>query len=393
MPKSKTATTDTTKATPESGVHPDIRKQLAWDIEPIGIRNLQPGDLADILNHPHREHIYLPKSDQKARKDIRNLVNNQWRNFSRDKYFKQVKLRFKAPKNLATSDSNQEAEVGESFKRFRDNNNCIIDSDSEAELEATPTKRHKYSKPEVSKPSLPKPDTTNKRKRIDETDKMSDVHKRFPNAHIIKVDIDHPERNREVQVFKLRDVEGAKAGVCVDCYDIQYNADIREILSSTTDNLKARQVSDNHVLVQVTAMPFTQTADRAEHAEAVKNNKNRTEIVKAHDIAINAYSNDEDRHVKELLLEFDESEELSTKLMHNDTQGDTIPMEMVVIKCSVPFPNPNNPTEYILPRISWKIGIKETLERQTGFNAPAPKKTAAQLALDEAMKGFSGMSI
>ena len=75
------------------GVSEDIRKELAMDIESLGgIEDFdigKPQVISQILSNPKKQHIYS-NCDSKDKKQIRNLVNIQWKRWPKQRYLDKV---------------------------------------------------------------------------------------------------------------------------------------------------------------------------------------------------------------------------------------------------------------------------------------------------------------
>ena len=75
---------------------------------------------------------------------------------------------------------------------------------------------------------------------------------------LINVNIDHPEANREVLVFPLKDIKGVKTGSLYYGYYIMVPMDIRFILDDQTVNrYKAQVFADHQVLLAIPSWPYS----------------------------------------------------------------------------------------------------------------------------------------
>ena len=136
---------------------------------------------------------------------------------------------------------------------------------------------------------------------------------------LINVNVDHPEANREVLVFPLKEIEGVKTGTSYYGYYIMVPMDVRFILDDQTiEHYKARLFANHQVLLTVPSWQYSPLYNRDEIVKKVATN-----VTDVMDNARHAYEdNKASRRWKHLLLEFPSPHELSSKLIYDEAGDD-----------------------------------------------------------------------
>jgi len=185
------------------------------------------------------------------------------------------------------------------------------------------------------------------------------------DAYVIPVDIKHPERNGEVKVVKISDMDGAVPDSLVDGFEIQHFADMREFVLAEKDVYTARLASLNQILLEIPSVDYSFLYDADQLDETIGDGCDC--IKNDHAVARNSYLADPTRHVKRLLLDFPSDISLSVELLHGGSSGNVdIPLEILPVKVSIAFPDPKQPLNVYITRASCKVGIVEEQTMQKG---------------------------
>jgi hypothetical protein len=118
---------------------------------------------------------------------------------------------------------------------------------------------------------------------------------------VISVNLDHPERNREVMVFTVNDVQNQ--GNMYICFTIMLRIDPRD--AAVTDRCTAYVVSETELLISYPALEYFFFTDSAARNERLKIGTDYdSQVQLAQDICINDVRRAPQRVVKRLLLRF-----------------------------------------------------------------------------------------
>lgn len=156
--------------------------------------------------------------------------------------------------------------------------------------------------------SLPAPPS---RGRRGDSDDLEDImeERQDVDTPVIDIDLDHPERNREVIVYCLNEVEHED---CVyNCFNILLPVDPRDAMK---DLCEAELVNEREILITMPALPWSLVRDTAKRNECLKAmGTHCPKLQMAQDIAVNAVERgmNGSRPTKQLLLRFPASVFLS----------------------------------------------------------------------------------
>jgi hypothetical protein len=204
-------------------------------------------------------------------------------------------------------------------------------------------------------------------------------------AETILVDIRRPERNREVLVFEVKDIEGLKKGSVFSGYYIFLPMDIRFTLDDfMSDHYTACVCADNQVLITLPAWPYSLLYGR----DAMKLKKN---LVNAMDEARHDYNdNKKARLLKHLVLNFPAGHILSSKeFFEKSTQEEKLAMEIVSInEGHTMMPKLKNTSHYVcwkVARVDLKASKRGRIEKVKEVSEAATLLAAMMdsLAMDE----------
>lgn len=176
---------------------------------------------------------------------------------------------------------------------------------------------------------------------------------------VIDVDINHPERNREVVIVKFTDV--AMEGKLHNGFDILIPAvDMRDYL---TDKFKLEIVSDNELLLTMPSMHAWNIADSDKffaHLKDVKELCPRTK--QGHDVFRNALRSNKNRLSKYLLLRFPGDIVLSTQ-HYSDHKSELHCKIVPLMDVSFHWKKVGKSVTQTANVVYWKVSIKEDHER------------------------------
>ena len=149
----------------------------------------------------------------------------------------------------------------------------------------------------------------------------------------IPVNTEYPEDNREVYIFKLDNIPGAKPGSLYHGYWIVLPIDMQWVSRDSGEEFfKARVFTDGSVHIRYPAWPYSLLYDRAtmEVLETATLIPERCMV--GTDIARNAYLADQpSRKWKNLVLDFPDNHKLSAKDVNKDA-GDDDELELNFIE-------------------------------------------------------------
>jgi len=158
----------------------------------------------------------------------------------------------------------------------------------------------------------------------------------FASLVIIKVDIDFPERNREVTIYKIDDLEGKDDELYHGYFGFfRFDAGLVED-DPHFEHVKLSIYSGTQLVIEMPALPrpFQTNADRDTFAldDFVSVN-----MLKAMDIKRNKHLKDakqdrgakQERRWKRLCLQFPDDHQLSSKELEGDHEENEVPFELV----------------------------------------------------------------
>jgi hypothetical protein len=199
-------------------------------------------------------------------------------------------------------------------------------------------------------------------------------------SDLIRVNIRRPERNREVLVFEVKDIEGAKKATVFSGYYIFLPMDIRFTLDDfTSDHYTARVIADHQVLVTLPAWPYSLLYNR----DDMKLKKN---LVNSMDEARHDYEdNKKSRLLKHLVLEFPTGHILSSKeIFAKATEDEKLALEIVSIAEGHKLaPKLKNTSHYAC----WKVARVDLKASKRGKIEPKQQVSEAAALLSAMMGG------
>jgi hypothetical protein len=154
-------------------------------------------------------------------------------------------------------------------------------------------------------------------------------------AERIPVNIQRPERNREVLVFPTKDIDGLETGTQFTGHYMMHQIDIRHIADDpSVEFYKGRVFTSNSVLLRVPAFPYSILHNRDEIAANVS-----ATTSDALDDARHSFEQDKaGREWKYLVLDFPTNHELSSKVVYKEA-GDDEELELEIIPIQYSHPN------------------------------------------------------
>jgi hypothetical protein len=105
------------------------------------------------------------------------------------------------------------------------------------------------------------------------------------SVNVINVDLDFPERNREVQVYTFENLRNPRSGDIINGFQIVIPADIRDVASNL---YRAEIVDDNEIVIQMPSLPFSMLHDSVKrHALLTALDIGCSRCQEAQDIVVN----------------------------------------------------------------------------------------------------------
>jgi hypothetical protein len=200
-------------------------------------------------------------------------------------------------------------------------------------------------------------------------------------AQII-VNINHPERNREVLVFPLRDIEGLDQGTTrYYGYYIMHQIDIRHIADDpTVEFYNARVFTSNSLLLKVPAWPYSMLQNREEISAHVS-----TTVTDAIDDARHNFSQDKAaREWKYLVLDFPTDHHLSSKEIYDEAgEDEELELEIIPIVYSHPVIEGSGTQHWA----AWKVVRTDLKVHKRGKIEVKSKKSKAAALLGNLLGG------
>jgi hypothetical protein len=199
---------------------------------------------------------------------------------------------------------------------------------------------------------------------------------------VIEVDINCPERNREVKVVQFRDAE--IDGILHNGFEIIMEGDLRDLM---LDKYSAKLVSDNEILISMPSASHYWLHEPELYFNKCKAfNIHCPRAREAHDVARNDILADEERQIRSLLLRFPENTILSNrhyspKTTDNDLEFEVVPFQTTFVLLGKQFTT-------TVATIVWKIAVFEEKRRVVVAQSSKGKKGEAKLA-----SRFASMSV
>jgi hypothetical protein len=172
----------------------------------------------------------------------------------------------------------------------------------------------------------------------------------------VDVNVLHPERNREVQVFEFTDVN--RDGVLHNGFEIVVYGDLRDVNNNTyhaflhgRSEILVEMPSMNHAFLHEFDFLTQRMKDAGSHC-------GRTQ--EAHDVARNKILQDGSRLTKRLLLRFPTDIQLSMK-PYSPEESNEIEIEIVPFKSDFELAGKFWATT--VARVSWKVSVIEIEKR------------------------------
>jgi hypothetical protein len=169
----------------------------------------------------------------------------------------------------------------------------------------------------------------------------------FPYFSVnIKVDVVHPERNREVFVFHFKDK--------VDNQGVLHNGFAVEMdLDSSTE-----------IMIKAPGQPATYTLDFLVAADAEAKGRRKCEnLHQARNVARNGIQDDPDRCVKHIILAFPSHIKLSNTIYSSGLPTGMIKMEILPTQATLQLSNGKSITLH-RNRAVWKVHVVEDVVRK-----------------------------
>jgi hypothetical protein len=194
------------------------------------------------------------------------------------------------------------------------------------------------------------------------------------DVEVIEVDIDHPERNREVKVVHFRDAN--KNGILHNGFEILMEGDLRDMLD---DKYSAKMVQENEILISMPSASHSwlyEPCNFFDKCEAFGIGCARS--LEAHNVARNDILKKKDRLTKQLLLRFPvpiilSNRHYSPNTADNDLEFEVVPFETSFLRMGKTFTS-------TISTIFWKIAVYEENLRVVENNDVKGKKGEARLA-------------
>lgn len=189
---------------------------------------------------------------------------------------------------------------------------------------------------------------------------------------IIEVDLDYPERNREVCVFSVNDITHERHAY--NCFAITISVDLRD---ASAESYVATLVNDHSILITYPCMPYGMLKDSTDRNERLMTqNLHCPKLQLAQDVVINQIQDSAPRQMKRLLLQFPEHVVLAN-IFAPDTS--VVPVDMQTDAFMTVVRDVNVPLVHCY--LVWRIANLET-HRRAAVAPPAPSVVdvlAAQL--------------
>jgi hypothetical protein len=213
---------------------------------------------------------------------------------------------------------------------------------------------------------------------------------RADDVDVIDVDIFRPERNREVKVFGITDVD--HGGILHNGFLVSVDGDMRDVIS---DCYKARLVGPNEMLIELPSMSHSFYYDVASHNEVLKSFGGlcpRMEV--AQGVVRNKLLDIKTLQKKYLLLRFPEDVVLSNQ--HYSPKSENGEIACNIIPLAITFRVQQDAPDMMVSTttVQWKVSIEEAEQRRVTRHVPQNQnKALAQLTkqLSEGMQ-FSSPS-
>lgn len=190
----------------------------------------------------------------------------------------------------------------------------------------------------------------------------------------IVVDVDRPERNREVIVVKFTDVE--KDGVLHDGFDILLEGDLRDFEGEL---YSAKIVGDNKILLTIPSANFSYLHDFDEFFTKLKDTEKCLRTVVAHQVARNSILGEKTRLCKHLLLQFPDGLVLSNR--HYPPEDSNIDGELKTdfVRYAKTFTLQTVDLTNVVTTIFWKVSVVEEGQRMVKRSVGTKKRHEATI--------------
>lgn len=176
---------------------------------------------------------------------------------------------------------------------------------------------------------------------------------------IVDVDINRPERNREVMVVGFTNVE--ESGVLHDGFDIFLEGNMQDFVC---DRYKARHIGDNGILIE---MPAATTSYLENFGQFFKHQKHNGSICErqqeGHAIARNAILGDKQRKIKRILLCFPSHIVLSRHYLSKDPWSTSEELNCDLVRFDDTFSIMDKECPNWVCVVMWKVAVHEDERR------------------------------
>lgn len=201
-----------------------------------------------------------------------------------------------------------------------------------------------------------------------------------PSSVEIDVDIEHPERNRELNIFHFTGKK--ESGKLHNGFAIEMEVDPRDV----KDGRYAAYLLPNchQVFLKVPGQTSTYRIDH--HLVATIEQANHcSRIQEARDVSRNAIEKDETRMCKHILLKFPSNMELSNAIYSTNPRDSQ--MKMTIVPYPIKFDFAGGEFQLLKCRVVWKLHLVEEEERIVEEAREKSRTAADELA--DALKGMT----
>jgi hypothetical protein len=211
----------------------------------------------------------------------------------------------------------------------------------------------------------------------------------FPYFSVnIKVDVVHPERNREVFVFHFKD-KVDNQGVLHNGFAVEMDLDIRDFREGL---YSAELVSSTEIMIKAPGQPATYTLDFLVAADAEAKGRRKCEnLHQARNVARNGIQDDPDRCVKHIILAFPSHIKLSNTIYSSGLPTGMIKMEILPTQATLQLSNGKSITLH-RNRAVWKVHVVEDVVRKVQ-STPSTKTNLHKQEMADLDAYLAGMTM
>ena len=188
---------------------------------------------------------------------------------------------------------------------------------------------------------------------------------------VINVNLNFPERNREVQVYTFENLRNPRSGDIINGFQIVIPADVRDVASNL---YRAEIVGENEILLQMPSLPFSMLHDSVKrHALLTALDIGCPRCQEAQDIVVNDVQLTPARAIRKILLQFPENVVLANL---SSSVNPVLANEEQPYIFEARFGATSTPIKSVGCNMTWKVA---SIDRHRQVAGSASKDSAAKL--------------